>query len=570
MIVVKKILTPMIAVGLLSLAGCNGMPLQPEQQTTAVQAETEKPSVAIPVAVAPAPSSPARETLQKIDTDIEVAEQIEADQAIEAPVNSQPQATADLWARIRAGYQMQVPDNARVKKSIKWYAAHNKYLQRMQQRATPYLHFIVEEIEKRQMPMEMVLLPVVESAFNPFAYSPGRAAGIWQFIPSTGKAYGLDQNWWYDGRRDIVAATRAALDYLDALAKRFDGDWELALASYNAGAGNVRRAIRKNRKRGKATDYWSLDLPRETESYVPKLLAIASLIARPNDYGITISPVADTPYFDSVDIESPIDLALAAEMAEISIEELYQLNPGFNRWASPPEGPHRLNLPLDKIDRFTDKLAELDPLKRLRWKRYRIRSGDSLSMISKRHGTTIRQLQQVNNIKGNSIRTGKHLLIPISSEQPVHYSFSTEQRTAKIQNSQRKGKKVVYKVVSGDSFWTIANKHHVSHKSLARWNGLSPRDTLRPGQKLSIWVKQGKNSASSKKSAIAVPGTTTLPFSTRSSINYRVRKGDSLARIAQRFKITVADLRKWNTLPSRYLQPGQRLKLFVDVTEQSL
>ncbi|MEJ1461660.1 MAG: LysM peptidoglycan-binding domain-containing protein [Candidatus Sedimenticola sp. (ex Thyasira tokunagai)] len=568
MIVARKILTPFTIACLLSLTGCNLMPLKHDQHVAANPTAVEKPSMT--VSTAPAPAIPATVTLQEIGDTDRTVKQVEALQLTAASAEPESQTDTDLWARVRAGYQMQVPDNARVKQSIKWYASHGKYLQRMQLRATPYLHFIVEEIEKRQMPMEMALLPVVESAFNPFAYSPGRAAGIWQFIPSTGKAYGLKQNWWYDGRRDIVAATRAALDYLDALAKRFDGDWELALASYNAGAGTVRRAIRKNRKRGKATDYWSLDLPRETEGYVPKLLAMASIIAHPDQHNITLTPIANTPYFGSVDIESQLDLALAAEMAELSIEELYKLNPGFNRWASPPEGPHRLNLPLEKIDGFTDKLAELDPLKRLRWKRYRIRSGDSLSVISERHGTTITQLRQVNKIKGNNIRAGKHLLIPISSEQPAHYSFSAEQRTAKIQSSKRKGKKVVYKVKQGDSFWSIANKHKVSHKSLARWNGLSPRDTLRQGQKLSIWIKERKNSSGDRAVAGAIPGTTALPFSTRSSINYRVRKGDSLARIAQRFKITVADLRKWNTLASRYLQPGQRLKLYVDVTEQSL
>ncbi len=281
-------------------------------------------------------------------------------------------------------------------------------------------------------------------------------------------------------------------------------------------------------------------------------------------------PAYRCPYFYSVDIESQLDLALAAEMAGISIEDLYQLNPGFNRWASAPEGPHRLNLPLDKIDHFTDKLAELEPLNRLRWKRYRIRPGDSLGVISKRHGTTIAQLQQVNKIKGHNIRAGRHLLIPISSEQPTHYSHSVEQRRAKIQGSGSKGKKITYIVKSGDSFWIIARRHKVNHKSLARWNGLSPRDTLRPGQKLIIRTSKSISSAPDTKVATIAPGTASPLAGIKNSISYKVRKGDSLARIAQRFKTTVTKLKKWNRLPGRYLQPGQRLKLYINVVDQSL
>ncbi len=474
--------------------------------------------------------------------------------------------TEDLMERLRAGYQLTIPSNARIDTQIKWFAGHQEYLTRVQERATPYLHFIVEEAEKRNMPTELVLLPIVESGFQPFAYSPGRAAGLWQFIPSTGKHFGLKQNWWYDGRRDVVAATQAALDYLSSLAQQFDGDWELALASYNAGAGTVQRAIKQNIKQGKPTDYWSLSLPRETMNYVPRLLAAAKVVGDPSQYGLTLSEIPNQPVFQQVDIESQLDIALAADMAEISIEALYKFNPGFNRWATAPEGPHRLSIPIEKSERFLQALAELEPEKRLRWTRYKIRSGDSLGAIARKHRTTTALLQQINKLKGNNIRAGKHLLIPVSTKQLDQYTHTADARLARKQNAKRSGTRITHQVQSGDTLWDIARRYNVSHQALARWNGISPRDTLSLGQTLVIWQSKGKASNTiAQLGPFAAP-----PINSRSSLRYQVRRGDSLALIAQRFRVSVADLRKWNTLDEGYLQPGQRLQLFVDVTEQTL
>lgn len=397
--------------------------------------------------------------------------------------------TSDLWDRIRRGYQLRVPDNRRVAHEISWIASHRDYLERVRRHARPYLYFIVEEVEKRGMPMELALLPVVESAFQPFAYSPGHASGLWQFIPSTGRMYGLKQDWWYDGRRDVVAATRAALDYLSSLAAQFDGDWELALASYNAGAGNVGRAIRNNRKQGKATDFWSLDLPRETEGYVPRLLAVAKVVASPESYGLALTPIPDQPYFSTVEIGSQLDLTLAAEIAGMQFDELLLLNPGFKRWATDPEGPHRINLPIGRVDRFNTRLSHLAPDKRLQWKRYRIRNGDNLGSIASRHGITLGMLKQINRLKGNRIRAGKHLLIPLSSQPPDRYTLANRQRLALPQSNNHSNKRVTHAVQPGDNLWDIARSYHVNYKTLARWNGISPKSTLRPGQKLVVWVK---------------------------------------------------------------------------------
>jgi membrane-bound lytic murein transglycosylase D len=465
---------------------------------------------------------------------------------------------------------LNVPDHPRVSRELEWFKNHQEYLVRLQDRAQPYLFHIVEEVERRNMPMELVLLPAVESAFQPFAYSHGRAAGLWQFIPATGKRYGLKQNWWYDGRRDVVAATDAALDLLQALNREFDGDWELALAAYNAGSGNVRRAIRKNRKKGKPTDFWSLDLPRETRSYVPRLLALCTVLKDPQEYGLQpMTPIADVPYFTTVDIETQLDLALAAEMAGLELNDLYRLNPGFNRWATDPTGPHRLSIPVENAQQFREKLAQLDPAKRVTWKRYKIRSGDNLGAIARKHGTSVALLRQINKLKGTNIRAGKHLLIPVATRQLDQYAMSADQRKVKIRDTKRSGERILHTVRRGETLWEIARKYKVGHRSLAKWNGMAPRDTLRTGQELVIWVKRGTKVAQAAPQSLAI-NTDRRPPNSQSSVRYRVRKGDSLAKIAQRFNVRIADLKRWNTFSGKYLQPGQKIKLYVDVTAQTL
>lgn len=476
---------------------------------------------------------------------------------------------ADLWQRLRAGFQLPTSDHRRTRMELKWYAGHPKFMDRTAERAEPFLHHIVEEVERRGLPSELALLPVVESAFQPFAYSHGRAAGLWQFIPGTGKRFGLKQNWWYDGRRDVIESTRAALDYLEYLHKEFDGDWLLALAAYNSGEGNVAKAIRKNKRRGKPIDFFSLDLPRETEGYVPKLLAIRDLVADPSAHGIDLQPIANEPHLTTVEIGSQLDLALAAELAELPLEEVYRYNPGFNRWATDPAGPHRLTLPLEAADGFAERLAAHPKEQRVKWQRHKIRSGDTLSTIAKRYNTTTAVLKQVNRLRGNSIRAGKHLIIPTSVRTLDHYALSAEQRLKKTQSRKRKGSKSEYIVQAGDTLWEISRKFKVSHRSLAKWNGMAPRDTLKPGHKLVVWTKGG-----GKKIAgdVVVPTTgAALTGETRRKIRYTVRSGDSLSRIAGRFKVSVADLKRWNgsIAKAKYLKPGQRLTVHVDVTRQA-
>ncbi|MBU6950887.1 MULTISPECIES: LysM peptidoglycan-binding domain-containing protein [unclassified Hahella] len=483
---------------------------------------------------------------------------------IEGGVDATP---ANIWNRIRAGFALDLVNqtNPRIDSEQKWYASHQSYLDRTFGRSALYLHHIVNEAEKRKMPLELALLPVVESAFDPFAYSHGRASGIWQFIPSTGKHFGLQQNWWYDGRRDIVASTDAALTYLQKLSDMFDGDWLLALAAYNSGAGTVMRAIKKNQAKGLPTDYWSLSLPRETSMYVPRLLAIAKVVADPDNNGVTLVDIADEPYFGVVELDSQIDLAQAAKLAQIDVDDLYVLNPGYNQWATAPLGPHRLALPLPQLKVFEDAYANTPKKQLVNWTRYKVRQGDTLITIAKHHKTTPEVVQEVNRLKGALIRVGQQLLIPSSYEGEDFYSLSADNRLEAKQSKQVGGNgtaKVEHVVKAGDTLWDIAQDYKVNVRKLARWNGMAPGDVLSPGKTLVIWTKSGVQQTA-KASSPSIKNRQVIR-----KIGYKIRSGDSLYRIASRFNVSVNDLLRWNSInKGSVLRPGQRLSIYVDVTQ---
>lgn len=463
--------------------------------------------------------------------------------------------TNDIWQRIRSGLSFPIEENRRLQVQRDWYARHPSYLDRVAKRAEPFLFYIVEELEKNDIPMEIALLPIVESAFDPFAYSHGRASGMWQFVPGTGKRFGMKQNWWYDGRRDVIASTQGAIDYLKYLHKFFDGDWLLALAAYNSGEGRVRRAMRNNARKNKPTDFWSLDLPKETRAYVPKLLALADIVKRPDHFNIKFYEIENQSVITKVDIGSQLDLAKAAQLADLSLGELQRLNPGFNRWATDPDGPHYLLLPQSKVEAFNEGLAKLTDKDRLAWQRYKIKSGDSLIKIANKFDTNVTLIKQVNDIKGTQIRAGKFLLIPVATQSLDSYILSQEQRLATKQNRSRAGTKINYTVKSGDTLWDIANAHKVSTRNIAKWNGMAPRDFIKPGQKLVIWQKSTNNKHIETEKAVM------------RNITYRVRKGDSFSRIASKFNVSIKEIERWNRISRKdYLQPGQMLKLSVDVT----
>lgn len=496
-------------------------------------------------AIAPELKTAAAEARERLDEPSERSDE-EAD------------STPDLWHRLRAGFTLdhEITD-PRVKTQLDWYRKHPRYIDRVVERGSRYLHYIVSETEKRGLPTELALLPIVESAFDPFAYSHGRAAGLWQFIPSTGKYFGLTQSWWHDDRRDVIAATDAALTYLDRLATRFDGDFTLALAAYNSGGGTVSIAMRRNRNAGKPTDYWSLKLPRETTHYVPKLIALAKIFDNPEKYGIDLPPLNDEPYFEVVDTGSQLDLAQAAELAGVDIDEIYLLNPSFNRWATSPDGPHRLLVPKENADTFAEALAAIPDDQRVSWRNYKVQSGDSLSTIARKFSTTPSVIRRVNTLNGDMIRIGQRLMIPSASKSSEQYALSAGQRLERKQSRSRDGTRVDYTVKRGDTFWDIAREHRVSVREVAAWNNMAPGDPLIPGKKLTIWSK----SEHSAQTASSGRGKAMVR-----KVGYRVRKGDSLSAIASRFAVNVRDIASWNDLNSaRYLQPGQSLVLYVDI-----
>jgi len=470
-----------------------------------------------------------------------------------------PQPPLDLIGRIRTRFTLEQLDDPDVKRELDWYASHPEYLGRVFGRAERYLHHIAGELENRDMPAELALLPIVESAFDPFAYSHGRAAGLWQIIPGTGRRLGLRQNWWYDGRRDVIESTRAALDYLEALHAQFDGDWLLAVAGYNAGEGNVARALRRARESGTGTDFWSIraDLPRETRSYVPRLLAISALVTDPAEHGIGLPEIPDKPYFTVINSGGQIDVALAADLAEISTDRLYELNPGINRWATDPDGPHRLLVPVASTLSLATGLAQLGERERVQWTRHQIRPGQSLIRIAQRYATTPEVLREVNNLRGNTIRAGQHLMVPHAVKSLSAYTQSVEARTERRQAQARSGQRYEHAVQPGDTLWAIARRYDVTTRDLATWNAMAPGDVLSIGQALVVW----------SATAIGAPAANTNRIR---RLTYTVRRGDSLSRISTRFRVSVPDLLQWNSLSAdRYLQPGQQLTVYVDVTEQS-
>lgn len=462
-----------------------------------------------------------------------------------------PQSQEDVWQRIAMQLEMPIPDHPTVDYYRTWYLKHPNHLRTVSKRAAPFLYLITEKIEERNLPLELALLPIVESSFDAFAYSHGSAAGLWQFVPATGKYYGLEQNFWYDGRRDVTASTDAALTYLTALNKRFNGEWTHAIAAYNSGGGRVSSAIRKNKKRGKPTDFFSLNLPKETSGYVPKLLALADIIANQDKYNIDIPSIANKPAVTLVDPGEQLDLAIAAQYAGISVKELQGLNPAYNQWSTAPDGPQQLLIPIQAQDSFNYQVAQ-NRGKGMKLVRYKVKSGDSLSVLANRYNTTTKVIQRANGMSTTNIRVGQHLMIPASAKDENVYALSASKRLEKTQSKTRGQYKLTHTVRSGESLWSIAKANKVSHKSLAKWNGMGPRDTLRVGQKLVIW----KNS--SQGSVIR-------------TVFYNVRSGDTISGIASKFKVKSRDIVKWNDLSKqKYLKPGQKLKLYVDVTKVSV
>jgi membrane-bound lytic murein transglycosylase D len=458
----------------------------------------------------------------------------------------QPDEPVDIWERVRDGYQLQdeIGINPRIEQQRLWFASNPAFVEKVGERSSPYIHYIVERLEERGMPMELALLPMIESAYNPFAYSPADAVGLWQFIPSTGRHFNLRQTSWYDGRRDVLASTNAAMNYLSRLHEMFNGDWLLALAAYNAGEGRVSRAIERNQQLGLPTDYWNLPLPDETRNYVPKLLALSQVIMTPQAYGVSLTPIANEPYFEKVKLKQRMDLSRVAALADLDEDELYQLNPAFKRRIT-LDGPQHLLVPTDKAEILAANLALIKPQELVDWQQYRVRSGDSLHAIANRHQVTVRTLKDINRLSSNRLRIGQVLSIPAQpgaqAQQPLFRKVASQApKSAPAPRS--------YRVKNGDTLWQIARAHRVSVKDVQRWNKLRG-NSLRVGQTLALQAPSaGMSSAAQQREAATY---------------YKVRRGDSLYLIAKRFKVQMEHLQRWNPRTGSALKPGQTLTLYL-------
>jgi membrane-bound lytic murein transglycosylase D len=457
---------------------------------------------------------------------------LETNSASQLSYQDDANASDDLWSRIKDGYAIPNMESQYTTNHETWYATRPEYIKRMLERSQRYLFHIVEEVEKRGMPTEIALLPMIESAFNPQAYSRSAASGIWQFIPSTGKSFGLQQNWWIDNRRDVTAATSAALTYLQKLHGMF-GTWDLALAAYNAGEGTVQRAIDKNRRQGLPTDYQSLSLPPETRNYVPKLQAIKNIITHPEQFGLKIGSIPNRPYFARVMTPKQIDAKLAAELAEISFEEFSSLNPSYNRPVITSTGEkHQLLLPVWAAERFATNLADYDkPL--TNWQTYNAKRGERMDNIAQKFGMNVSQLRDVNGLSSSQkVRTSQPILVPAiynsktgaTSEIDVaELEKNSIQVSDKISDNMPI-RPVAHKVKKGDTLQALANKYDTSSQALIRINQLKS-SKLMVGQ--TIHLTNAKYSVGTKspanKSATSTKGKTIVNHSVKSKSSRHVK-----------------------------------------------
>jgi len=481
----KPLLRILLALAALALAGCTG--LKPAAVATPPSESAAAPAPTLEAQVPPAadtfPTEPPPFDGEKVEI---------KDPLRKLPTIDRTVPPDDLWERIRRGFAIQDLDNKLVDDKVAYYKAQPEYLQRVFNRSRLYLYHIVDELEKRGMPTEIALLPMVESAFNPMAYSRAHASGLWQFIPGTGKRYDLNQNWWYDGRRDIVDSTAAALEYLTRLYE-MHGDWQLALASYNWGENAVARAIARNKAAGLPTDYAHLKMPAETRHYIPKLQALKNIIRDPKAFGIDLGPLPNTPYFTTYDDVRDIDVQLAAKLAEMPVEEFIALNPGFSRPLIRAANTPRIVLPADKIDVFRENLEKHDK-SLVSWKTYHPRKGDTLESIAKKHGLSLAQLKEVNGISPRTRSVPSLLVVPSNiadarevRKLPIMYAPPIPVRTRRVYHTVR----------SGDTMYSISRRYGVAVEDLQRWNGT---DRIRPGQKVAVEVR-----ASTRKSAKGKP-----------------------------------------------------------------
>jgi membrane-bound lytic murein transglycosylase D len=502
----------------------------------------------------------------------------------------------DLWDALRDGFAMNhYEEDPLVQEQIQWFMSHQDFLVHSATRAAPYLYYILQQSKLRHLPAEVVLLPMIESAYNPYAYSSAGASGIWQMMPRTASGYGIKQDWWYDGRRDVIASTKAALSHLSYLKTFFDGNWVLAIAAYDTGEGNVQNAVRKNVRDGKSTDFLSLPLAQETRIYVPRLLALATIIANPDKYPVYFPPIRNAPYLAQIDLGSQIDLKHAANLAGLSLKELLALNPGYNHSASSPNGPYKLVLPIQNLEQFSENFASLPVTNRITWQRYQVHVGDTVARVALRYNVSADSLRKMNQLTSNNLKVGSSLLVPhtvpaisksiLEAEQKNYFrepkiatnnipikkkSFASklkevpmfaDREVRKVESTLENSLKnihgqyviqpgdTIYMARSGDTFDSIAKHFHTNVKDLKIVNPYKASKALHAGDKLVIPTHIVKTQVAKAAHKSLEPGDTI----------YMVRRGDTMDKIAKKFHTSAPAIRVANLIADNDLQEGENI-----------
>jgi membrane-bound lytic murein transglycosylase D len=525
----------------------------------------------------PVLSQPATDAAPSEPADIVLPQNLPTDIPAYVPPQVINAAQSDLWERIRKGFAITNMQSPLIANHLTWYAGRPDYFQRMTDRSARYLYYIVEEVQKRGMPTEIALLPMIESAYNPQAYSRSHASGIWQFVPATGKQYGLQQNWWYDGRRDVLASTRSALNYLEKLHRQF-GSWDLALAAYNCGEGTVGRAIAANAAQGLPTDYKNLALPDEARNYVPKLLAVKKLISEPGQYGLALLHVPNTPYFTTIDLRQHMDTKLAAEFAAMSVNDFTALNPGYSKPVISGHSPH-LVLPVDRVEQFVRSLSQY-PHPLLSWQVYQAPHGQTLDDIARRFNTSISDLRAHNPIdeKRNKLNGAHTLLVPVAlkraapiAEKATASGLATTAR-AQTEAAPTAESMTTHTVVQGDSLYAIARRYGMKVDELMAINGLDSH-ALKLGQILRLpaaaaphSVVQAITGVETVTQTVVQPAAQNViaatPINKTTFKTYTVQYGDTMYAIARQFGVALSDLLSWNNISAaQTLKPGMTMKI---------
>ena len=452
---------------------------------------------------------------------------------------------ADIWQEIRAGFKLEPFDHKLVKRHEKRYTRNPQHFERILERAATYLPYFLEQTNQQNLPTEIVLLPLIESAYNPRVYSSRGAAGLWQFMPATGRLYGLNQDWWYEGRRDITYSTQAALKHLVRLNKKFDGNWPLTFAAYNAGSNGIKRAIKSNQRKDKATDLGSLRLNSETRNYYPKLMAVKNIIQNPTAYGIELPKASPQSPFEIVEFDFQVDLGVLANAIEIDPLQLALLNPGLRRHATPPNGPFRVLVPTKTLNKTLAWKQDLHPSQAISSIVHVVKAGDTLSEIAQEYSVPLASLKTINSKSSYDIRIGEVIRIPVPDASGDNFKATAGWDSLDL----------VHTVVAGDSLSRIAKQYNVKLSNLRAMNGLSPNAHLiKIGQQLQIPDGQLGSYP---------PTATATAANSASRVTHLVTKGESLWSIARKYKVRVSDILHWNKIGhSAYIHPGQNLTIF--------